>query len=203
MEISAYQIDVLKELINIGVGRSAGMLNRMLRYHIDLQVPDVRIMSAGELVIETQKLACEEMAAVEMGFSGRFRGTSALVFTSRSASRLVSVLLDGDPVPQIDLDLLRMGTLQEVGNIVLNGVMGSIANLLEEPIDYSPPTFEEGKFENLVLSKATSPDATVLIAQTHFTIRQVLVEGDVVIVFEVGAFDTLLSLINKLVPDEG
>jgi chemotaxis protein CheC len=202
MEISLYQIDILKELINIGVGRSVGMLNRMLRYHIDLQVPDVRILSPNELAVETQKLASEEMAAVEMGFSGRFRGTSALLFTSRSASTLVSVLLDGDPVHSTDLDMLRIGTLQEVGNIVLNGVMGSIGNILEETIDYSPPTFEEGKFENLVLSKATSPKATVLLAQTHFTIRQVLIEGDIVIVFEVGAFDALLSLISKMVPDE-
>ncbi len=202
MEISPYQVDILKELINIGVGRSAGMLNRMLRYHIDLQVPEVRIMSHIELTLETRNLGTEDLAAVEMGFSGPFRGTSALVFTSKSASKLVSVLLDGDPVHKLDLDMLRMGTLQEVGNIVLNGVMGSIGNILQETIDYSPPTFEEGKFENLVLSKAASPDATVLLAQTHFSIQQVLIEGDIVIVFEVGAFDALLSLISKMVPDE-
>jgi chemotaxis protein CheC len=199
MQISPYQVDILKEVINIGVGRAAGILNQMLRYHIELQVPEVKILAHRELAGETGHMGRDALAAVEMGFSGPFTGASALVFSSESASRLVSILVD-DPTTLDDLDLLRIGTLQEVGNIVLNGVMGSIANILSQPLDYSPPTFEEGRFDSLVLSRSSNPAATVLLAQTHFSIRQVLIEGDIVIIFDVGAFDVMLSYIDRMIP---
>ncbi|RPI20263.1 MAG: chemotaxis protein CheC [Acidobacteria bacterium] len=202
MEVTPYQIDVLKELINIGVGRAAGILNRMLRYHIVLQVPDVKIVTHKELTVETANLNDDHLAAVEMSFTGPFSGTAALVFSSHSASKLVSILVDEQHTSTVDFDLLRIGTLQEVGNIVLNGVMGSIANILNQPIDYAPPTFEEGQFESMVLSQASEPDATVLLAQTHFSIQQVLIEGDIIIIFEVGAFDVLLSHILGMIADQ-
>jgi len=201
MEVTPYQIDVLKELINIGVGRAAGILNRMLRYHIVLQVPDVRILTQKELDVQTANLDEDHLAAVEMAFCGPFSGTAALIFSSRSASKLVSILVDEHHTSTADFDLLRIGTLQEVGNIVLNGVMGSIANILNQPIDYAPPSFEEGRFENMGLSQAAEPDATVLLAQTHFSIQQVLIEGDIIIIFEVGAFDVLLSHIHGMIAD--
>jgi len=202
MEVTPYQVDVLKELINIGVGRAAGILNRMLRYHIVLQVPDVKILTQNELNVQTANLDDDQLAAVEMAFSGPFSGTAALMFSSRSAAKLVSVLVDEQSVSGGDFDLLRVGTLQEIGNIVLNGVMGSIANTLAQPIDYAPPTFEEGRFESLVLSQGADPQATVLLAQTHFSIQQVLIEGDIVIVFEVGSFDALLAHIHGMITEE-
>jgi chemotaxis protein CheC len=201
VEVTPYQADVLKELINIGVGRAAGILNRMLRYHILLQVPDIKILMHKDLNVETANLDDDHLAAVEMAFSGPFSGTAALIFSSHSAAQLVSILVDDHQISGFDLDLLRIGTLQEVGNIVLNGVMGSIANILSQPIDYAPPTFEEGRFESMVLAQATDPDATVLIAQTHFSIQQVLIEGDVVLIFEVGAFDVLLSYIHGMIAE--
>ncbi len=45
MELTAAQLDALKELINIGIGRAAGMLNDMVNSHVSLQVPQVRILS--------------------------------------------------------------------------------------------------------------------------------------------------------------
>jgi chemotaxis protein CheC len=202
MEVTPYQVDALKELINIGVGRAAGILNRMLRYHIILQVPDIKILTPLELNVQTANLEDDQLAAVEMAFSGPFSGTAALMFSSHSAAKLVSILVDEHSASSRDFDLLRIGTLQEVGNIVLNGVMGSIANILNQPIDYAPPTFEEGRFESLILAQAADPKATVLLAQTHFSIQQVLIEGDVVIIFEVGAFDALLSHIHGMIADQ-
>jgi chemotaxis protein CheY-P-specific phosphatase CheC len=48
MKTSPEQLDALRELINIGIGRAAGVLNEMLSAHIQLYVPDVEILSAEE-----------------------------------------------------------------------------------------------------------------------------------------------------------
>ena len=45
MDLTPDQIDALKELINIGIGRSASMLNEMVNTRVYLQVPSVKVFS--------------------------------------------------------------------------------------------------------------------------------------------------------------
>ncbi|MFP5259477.1 MAG: chemotaxis protein CheC, partial [Acidobacteriota bacterium] len=49
MSLSSLQLDILQELINIGVGRAAGMLNQMVNTHIQLQVPVLRVLTPKQL----------------------------------------------------------------------------------------------------------------------------------------------------------
>ena len=49
MKVTSYQVDALTELINIGVGRAAGMLNQILEAHIQLQVPSVKIFPHSQI----------------------------------------------------------------------------------------------------------------------------------------------------------
>ena len=53
MNVTDYQLDALKELINIGVGRAAGMLNQILDNHVYLQVPDAKLLSPVEIQEES------------------------------------------------------------------------------------------------------------------------------------------------------
>ena len=48
MNLTPDQADILRELMNIGVGRAAGMLNEMTDAYVRLQVPSVGIFSALE-----------------------------------------------------------------------------------------------------------------------------------------------------------
>ncbi len=43
MNITPEQIDTLKELVNIGVGRAANMLNQLVQSRIYLQVPSINV----------------------------------------------------------------------------------------------------------------------------------------------------------------
>uniref|UniRef100_A0ACD5GZE0 Uncharacterized protein n=1 Tax=Desertifilum tharense IPPAS B-1220 TaxID=1781255 RepID=A0ACD5GZE0_9CYAN len=51
-----------------------------------------------------------------------------MIFPTESASTLVS-LLTGEKPGTPDLEAVKIGTLLEVGNIVLNGVVGTVSNL--------------------------------------------------------------------------
>lgn len=197
MKIAPDQIDVLKELINIGIGRAASVLNEMVRFHVKLQVPFVKILSPQELQKEMEMLGRYRIAAVRLNFKGPFSGTAALVFPPDSASKLVSVLT-GEELGTPDLDSVRAGTLTEVGNIVINGVMGSIGNLLKQYINYSIPAYVEDTIENLLITNGGGEDATVLLVRTRFTIQQLQIEGDVILLFEVGSFDAVLSAVNAI-----
>ncbi len=196
MKIKAEQQDALKELINIGVARAAEILNRMLQHHINLEVPKIKLLEPRMLEGELENLGRDRLATVRMPFKGSFSGTAALVFPALSASKLAAVLAQEDP-ESTDMDAARIGAISEVGNIVLNGVMGSIGNVLKERINYSIPTYSEETIALLLGSNKVQPTGVILLAETRFTIQQLQVEGDILLLFE-SSFEALLTAIDRI-----
>ena len=196
MRPTELQLDALAELINIGVGRAAGVLNQMVGSPLHLAVPSVRVLRASELPLVMSKSSGEILAYVRLPFSGFVQGTAALVFPTSSAAKLVSVLT-GDDLGDPDLDGVRSGTLCEVGNIVINGVMGSIANILHVRLSYGLPTFLDATAEQL-FQPVRETDPVVVLAHTRFVVENEDISGAVLLVFEVVSFDTLLAAVDAI-----
>lgn len=192
MPLTSLQLDILQELINIGVGRAAGMLNQMVNTHIQLQVPVLRVLTPGQLADMYATRPNSVFSAVQLSFTGEFAGISALIFPPESASKLVHVVLGKESMPEGDS--MRTATLQEVGNIVLNGVMGSIANILREPLRYSPPDYLEADIASII----GQDKGMVLVASTQFSMKDHLIDGEVLIIFSLSSFDSLLGAIDAL-----
>lgn len=193
MNLSEEQIDGLQELVNIGVGRAAGTLNQMVNSHISLQVPFMKVLCLQSVKQELQhRLNSDKISSVQLSFSGSFKGTAQLVFPTESACILVSALT-GENLDGTDLNAVKIGTLSEVGNIVVNGVMGSIANVLEEHLDYAIPVYVEDTIEGLLSSSDPYDDVSVILAQARFKIEQLHITGDIILIFTVGSFDNLLQ----------
>ncbi len=197
MNPTSEQIDGLKELINIGVGRAASVLNTMLDSHIVLQVPFIKLLNPADFKKEIEMLDKDQLAAVSLGFKGLFSGSAQLIFTTENASKLVTILA-GEPDETEDMDSIRTGTLTEIGNIVLNGVMGSISNMLELHFNYSVPTYLEGTSERLLNSNIADSDRTVLLARTRFLVEELDICGDIALFFEMSVFNKLLNAIEAM-----
>jgi len=197
MNLTPSQLDVLQEIINIGVGRAANVLNEMIAAHIRLQVPAIKVLSRLDIKQElAHRLRLEPISSVRLGFTGTLSGNAHLVFPTDSASKLVAILTD-EEIGTPDLDAVKIGTLTEVGNIVINGAIGSISNLLKQQLRYSMPAYIEGSIEQLLTNGSSSINATILLAQTRFTIDQLQVEGDIILFFNLGSFDILLTSIEQ------
>ncbi len=194
-------IDVLKELMNIGVGRGAHVLNTMLQSHIRLQVPFIKVVSPDDLKSELEFNNEIHLAAVNLGFNGNLSGNAQLLFTSECASKLVSVLT-GDESDDLDLDSVRAGTLCEIGNIVINAVMGTISNQLLMHLDYSVPSYIEGGLGPLLPKAKAGEKTIILLARTKFEVEALEIEGDMLIFLELGAFDKLLISVQNFIERE-
>jgi chemotaxis protein CheC len=198
MNLTPDQIDAIQEIVNIGVGRAASVLNEMLEAPISLQVPYIKIGSSLDFQSEMKtRLGGERVAAVRQDFSGSFAGLAELVFPTDSASILAAVLT-GEELGTPDLDAVRIGTLSEIGNILINSVIGSISNVLNQRLDYAIPSYIEDTVENLINVGDNQQDNTILLAQTQFFIEKLQIRGDIILVFEVGSFDVLLDAIAML-----
>jgi chemotaxis protein CheC len=199
MKQNQEMIDVLQELINIGIGRAAGMLNEMLDTHVILQVPIIRILSRHDLELELGGISGNTLATVQMGFKGPFSGNALLLFPPDSANNLVSVLTGEDSVED-DMDAIRTGTITEIGNIVINGVMGSISNAIEKQLSYSVPSYTEDSLLNILHQNGEEAlTDTIILARTHFIIEKHFIYGDIILFFEVGSFDTLMECVELLI----
>jgi chemotaxis protein CheC len=196
MQLSPSQIDSLKEMVNIGVGHAAGVLNAMLNSRVQLHVPIVEMMNYEQLQVKAQSMGHGNLSSVRLGFKGPFSGKASLVFPAEEAIKLVS-MLTGMEAGSSDLNDMRVATLTEVGNIVLNGVMGAIGSELKLHVFYSVPIYVDDPFEVLLSTQQPQLDASVVWVQTRFTIESESIVGDIILVFEVGSLDLLLEAVNR------
>ncbi len=198
MHISPEQQDALQELLNIGVGRAAGSLNQMLEKPIRMHIPCLQIGKFEDLSQEVQKLRDTKLSSVQLPFKGTFSGSSCLLFPTESAKSLV-LALTGESEDPDTLDSLREATLTEIGNIVLNGVMGSLANVLNHRIIYSVPFYQETSIQGIIQPKPSDTPETILWAQTQFTIEEYDLTGDIMLMFGIPDLGLLVSAVNDYV----
>jgi chemotaxis protein CheC len=190
-QITDEDIDAIKESLNIGIGRSAQMLNRITKSHISLSIPEVVIYDAKNLKKGIAKNLEDNSATVKLEFSGAFSGITAVAFPKDSAAKLV-MAITGEEAGTPELDNIRIETLKEVGNIIINGVMGSIGNVLSTHLDYTIPAYNEGTIIDLIQSGKKDYDDHVLMAMACFKIKDLNVEGNIFMVFEIGSMQVLL-----------
>lgn len=200
MNLTPEQINGLQEIINIGVGEAASVLNEMLNSHITLQIPSLKTLCSNlaEKELETI-LGKGNFSAVELEFYGSLSGNAELVFPTDSAAELVSIITDEEPeMIDSDLDFMKIGALTEIGNIVISGVMGAISNLLSQNLEYLLPTYLEGNINSLMQNKKLEKNSDLVFAQTRFFIREKNIQGDIILIFHVGSLNIILEALKNL-----
>lgn len=197
MYLTELQLDALKEVINTGVGYAAGSLNELVGTPISLRVPEVDVLPLREARQRVAAFGWTRVASVQLSFSGPLKGNVALVFPYDSAVKLVS-LLTGDEGSNPDVDGIRAATLEETGNIILNGVVGSISNLLKGQISFSIPYYsEQGGLPARFAGLESFPSVQVVIARARFVVAQHEIEGEIFLFLEMSALENLLCALES------
>ncbi|MEM6655830.1 MAG: hypothetical protein AAF596_08515, partial [Planctomycetota bacterium] len=134
--------------------------------------------------------------SVIQDFSGLVHGRALLAFPRSSGVALARLLCEEDE-GQDELELDLAGILEEVGNIVLNGVLGSLSNLLEGNLDYSVPRLTTDRGADAVICERGACDATsdhtILMADTHFEVADSEINGSLLLAFNMSEIRPLLD----------
>lgn len=200
--ITELELDSIKEFISIGMGKAGKVLNAMLDSHIVLSVANVEILSENDIDNILKEKNGNKISKVEMRFSGDIEGTTSMLFPTSSALNLVQALT-GDELETDDLDAIRVGTLSEIGNIVINSLMGMISNILKMNLKYTVPYHSENTITEIYQSVITeSKEENVLIKiSTDFDIKNLSIQGSIVLFLSLKAFDKLKALIDIYIQD--
>ena len=196
MQLSENELDALQEIVNIGVGHAASSLSELIGSRINLRVPAVSLVAP-----DACDPNCTEGMSIVQPFDGSLSGSALLVFPTDSGQALARLLGGYDESEEIP-EFETSGILSEIGNIVLNGVLGSLANAIETDLLYQVPEFFVNKtFASLVATDtAQCQDALspVLMADTDFSVESSDIHGSIVIAFQIGSLETLLDELQLL-----
>lgn len=198
MIMASGRVDALTELITLGIGRSAEVLNLILNSHIELSAPSVRILDAMDL---SQALDANEkrLSAVSMRYNGSMDGVAELIFNSSEAGKLVDCITGEQSCSDEGLDALRAGTLCEVGNVVINALMGAISNELALSLTYTVPSYLEGGVETLVAEAKLAQARAVLLAKTVFNVASLRIEGEIAVFMSLASLHYLEESLDRYI----
>lgn len=186
-------LDSIQKLINGGVVRAAGMLNQMTASHVDLAAPEVSLLpSSDRRWWETYGVE-DIISTVRLEFRGSAEGSAWLIFPPKSSGQLVNCLVGEHVREAEDMDTLRLGALQEVGNIVLNGALSSLSAVLGGRLEYMPPDYCEGALEHLLQTCREIHGDMLFLGRISYNVDQPGLAGDILLLFQLGAFDKFQS----------
>jgi chemotaxis protein CheC len=197
--LSDLERDALTELLNIGVSRAAASLRKMVGEHVLLSVPAVEIVdrqAAAALIGERES---DDLVAVRQDFSGAFSGRVLLIFPQASSLELVRVVA-GEEMPQSEAFDIEQEALAETGNVILNGCMGTMANLLRRPLNMSLPLILRGDGADLFQSQDQVMDSgLVLFLYINFSVRSKNIRGYIAMLLDLPSFTALRLLIGDFI----
>ena len=178
------ELDALKELGNIGVGKAATSLSQMLGKLVEMSVPKAMVVKIQDLhkVIDAEEVVAGVVTGLDDVENGR-TGYLYITFPEPSSQRLVEILL-GDSGDEEMVNSMLM----EVGNILSSAFCDATAEMLGVTLIPTPPSFGRD----------------LAIAVIDVIISQLAEKSDYVVIFEtkLEVSEDELEILMMLVPNE-
>lgn len=198
MELTELERDALTELVNMGVGRAATHLSRMVFDQVLLSVPSIEIVSHGEAARYLEQRERNGLVAVEQTFRGAFDGRALLIFPETNSLELARIVLGGDLSLEEIVDL-EQDALAEIGNIILNGCLVVIANILKNELDISLPSVRRGGGMEVLREVQGTEDELVLFLHIDFAMQDHSIRGYIALLMGLSSLEALKVLIRAFI----
>lgn len=194
-QLTAMQIDALREVGNIGAGNAAIALSQMVDKKVNLSVPKaslVPLVGVPGLVGDPETI----VAGVYLGIAGDCSGSILLLLEKESATSLAALMVPGGAAAVPELDVVKRSALQETGSILSGAylmALGQLTGLLFRP---SVPGFAmdmAGAIIDYMLVDLASTEDYVLVVETDFMVSGVKILGHLILFPDLGMLATILE----------
>lgn len=200
--LTELDLDALTELVNIGVSRAAASLRDMVGEQVHLSVPNVRLVSRDDAIEILRERESSRLVAVHQVFEGDITGRALLIFPETKSLELVRAVTGGE-LPLEDIIELEQEALAETGNIILNGCLGTIANLLHRSLKMSLPEILRGEAPALlVFSPPPEQGDVVMFLYIDFAVRERDIRGYVAMLMDMPSLTALKGLLAEFIERE-
>lgn len=202
--------DFLKEVFNISVGKAAKMLSEITDKKIILNVPELVIVNEGDDYEQIKNylsiMPAGALLLSSISFDRNLKGRANLIFPAAKMRTFINLCMnvgnvesddfgDADSSEKINFTDMDLDIIKEVGNIILNSIVGGIGNILDIDFEYTLPEVRLYAGENFMNDNDDFP--CVLMLYISFIIGDTEIEGAIVINLTLNSLNELISKVKK------
>ncbi|MBF0611478.1 MAG: chemotaxis protein CheC [Magnetococcales bacterium] len=202
MLLNELEEDALTELFNLGVGRAAEALSLMMGTEIFLTVPQVLHLGEKDTFGMVTGETDDMVTAVRQKFHGPFGGNAMLVYPEAQSLALVGALLQGETPLEL-IGQMEQESLLEVGNVILNACLGSLANILQIELLCNLPEYCQCRLPELLPpGMDLSNDKDFLVLYVLFSVSGISpINGHVLLLLNLTSQESLRQELAKIIGD--
>lgn len=198
-DLTEIEQDALAEIANMGVSRAAASLRQMVGEQVLLSVPSVKIVSREAASKLVERGNARTFVGVQQSFEGPFAGRAVLIFPEGQSLELVRSIV-GDEHSLEDVIDLEHEALAETGNVILNGCLATIANVLRRTMRVSLPSVIRGDGDAFFeVDASTGEENLVLFLYIDFNIKSRNIHGFIALIMDLPSIASLKELVREFI----
>ena len=196
--LSEAQLDVLREIGNVGAGNSATALSRLIKYRIEMNVPHVALVPIEEVpeFVGGPELV---VAGIFLRVYGKAPSNILFLIPRESAFALVDTLLGRERGETIELDNMDESALMEIGNILAGSYLNAFYTFTGMSMLPSIPALAvdmAGAILNVVLVQLGEMGDHALLIETNFVAEDRSISGQFFLVPDPGSLSTIMNAVG-------
>ena len=106
-------------------------------------------------------------------------------------------LMVGESVPFKELTEMEQEAMSEIGNIILNSCVGTLANIFGQELHGSLPVYHLGSSEAILSASGGLAETVVLMLHIDFILETHQIHGYVAFILDLGALADLQSQVDR------
>ena len=199
-ELSNIELDVLREIGNIGSGNAATALAKMLNRKVNMDVPRAKILEFKE-VSDTLGGAELPVVGILLKMTGDLKGNIMFILQQEAARMLVNMLMGKTAGVDEEYSEMEISALKEIGNILAGSYLSALSTLTNLKIMPSIPDIAmdmAGAILSVPAIEFGKVGDTVLYIETEFSEGSDKVVGDFFLIPDVDTYDVLLKALGVI-----
>lgn len=194
-DLNDIQMDVLREIGNIGAGNAATSLSVMLDQPVDMGIPKVNLVEFND-VAEAVGGAEALTYGVLVNLCGEIDGMIMFMLDKDFAHLVLNILMGENFGNFEDMDEIALSAIKEVGNILSAAYINSISALTGLTIDLSVPDVSidmAGALLSVPIIKFGTIGDKVLFIEKNFISHKESVKSQMILFAEMDSLNLMLS----------
>jgi chemotaxis protein CheC len=194
--LSELQHDALVEIFNIGVGHAAKAMSDIVNEEVTMSVPMITFLNRSDAAAMLGHKNSDRVCGVSQHYEGAFATEAILMFPEDKSLDIVRLMV-GESVPLQELTEMEQEAMSEIGNIILNSCVGTLANIFSQELSGSLPVYHVGTSEDILTASGGQGDSIVLMLHIDFILEKHQIHGYVAFILDLSALQDLREQVDR------
>ncbi|MDR3480361.1 MAG: chemotaxis protein CheX [Burkholderiaceae bacterium] len=195
-QLNELQHDALVELFNQGVGQAAAAMSQIVREEVKMSVPTIAFQTRIEAAQALGDHVARRICAVTQSYDGAFNSEAILMFPEEKSLEIVRLMV-GQAMTMEEMSEMEQEAMSEIGNIILNSCMSTLANVAGKELHGSLPMYRVGTSGEILNASGNQWNDTVLTLKIDFDIEKQQINGYVAFLLDVTALNDLQAYLDQ------